>query len=123
MSERLTNINSDEDNASAASPIARRAEVLVAGIPAGLLEELTDGSYVFRYHPDYHGQSVSLTMPTDQRTWKFNRFPPFFEGLLPEGEMLEGLLRQHKIDRNDLFSQLLAVGHDLVGAVTFEEAD
>ncbi len=43
------------------------------------------------------------------------------EGLLPEGEMLGGLLRQLKIDAKDLFSQLMAVGRDLVGAVTVEE--
>jgi serine/threonine-protein kinase HipA len=35
--------------------------------------------------------------------------------------MLEGLLRQKKIDRSDLFFQLVAVGGDLVGAVTVEE--
>jgi serine/threonine-protein kinase HipA len=35
--------------------------------------------------------------------------------------MLDGLLRQQKIDKDDLFSQLVAVGKDLVGAVTVEE--
>jgi serine/threonine-protein kinase HipA len=35
--------------------------------------------------------------------------------------MLDGMLRQLKIDRNDLFSQLVAVGKDMVGAVTVEE--
>jgi serine/threonine-protein kinase HipA len=49
----------------------------------------------------------------------FDTFPPFFEGLLPEGMMLEGLLRRLKIDRNDFFAQLAATGEDLVGAVTF----
>ena len=34
--------------------------------------------------------------------------------------MLEGLLRHAKIDRNDLFSQLIRVGHDMVGNVTVE---
>ena len=42
----------------------------------------------------------------------------FFDGLLPEGEMPEGLLRQHKIDAHDRLAQLLVVGGDLVGAVT-----
>jgi serine/threonine-protein kinase HipA len=35
--------------------------------------------------------------------------------------MLDALLRQQKIDRNDLFGQLVTVGRDLVGAVTVEE--
>lgn len=34
--------------------------------------------------------------------------------------MLEGLLRQNKIDRTDAFAQLIAVGKDTVGAVTIE---
>lgn len=32
--------------------------------------------------------------------------------------MLEGLLRIAKIDKNDYFSQLLATGNNLAGAVT-----
>ncbi|WP_156812382.1 HipA N-terminal domain-containing protein [Legionella tunisiensis] len=43
-----------------------------------------------------------------------------FEGLLPEGIMLEALLRKYKIDRNDYFGQLILVGRDVVGAVTIE---
>ena len=34
--------------------------------------------------------------------------------------MLEALLRELKIDRNDAFAQICAVGGDLVGAVTVE---
>ncbi|MBB5347525.1 HipA-like protein [Desulfoprunum benzoelyticum] len=34
---------------------------------------------------------------------------------------LEGLLKQRKIDRDDKFSQLVAVGTDTVGAVTVAE--
>lgn len=101
----------------------RRARVLIHGVAAGFLEELADGSYRFEYLPAHQGPPVSLTMPTGCRVWRFEGFPPFFEGLLPEGEMLEGLLRQRKIDRDDHFSQLLAVGRDLVGAVTVEAAE
>ena len=48
-------------------------------------------------------------MPVSPLPISFDRFLAFFEGLLPEGAMLEGLPRQRKIDRNDLFGQLLAV--------------
>jgi serine/threonine-protein kinase HipA len=34
---------------------------------------------------------------------------------------LEGLLKIKKIDKNDHFSQLMAVGEDMVGAVTVRE--
>jgi serine/threonine-protein kinase HipA len=40
---------------------------------------------------------------------------------LPEGLLLEGLLKQRKIDKFDYLSQLIAVGNDLVGAVTVQE--
>ena len=53
----------------------------------------------------------------------FDEFPPFFEGLLPEGIQLDALLRQTKIDRNDFFSILLITGKDLVGSVTLEEVE
>lgn len=97
----------------------RQANVFVAGNFAGVFTEDSPGkSYRFDYQADYTGSPVSLTMPTSQRTWAFDRFPPYFEGVLPEGTMLEGLLRGLKIDRDDLFSQLLATGEDLVGAVT-----
>lgn len=99
----------------------RRATVSVAGQPAGLLEEHEPSRFVFRYLEGYDGPAVSLTMPVSPHAIWFDRFPPFFEGLLPEGEMLEGLLRQRKIDRDDLFGQLLAVGEDVVGAVTVRE--
>jgi serine/threonine-protein kinase HipA len=46
---------------------------------------------------------------------------PYFDGLLPEGILLEGLLKQRKIDKYDYFSQLVTVGGDLVGAVTVQE--
>jgi len=62
-------------------------------------------------------------MPTTQRNYSFDIFPPFFEGLLPEGIQLEALLRKTKIDRNDLFSILIVTGKDLVGSVTVEEIE
>lgn len=100
----------------------RRANVFINDAEAGILEERVPGKeYVFRYINSYKGNSVSLTMPVEQKEFRFDRFPPFFEGLLPEGIMLDGLLRQLKIDRDDLFSQLVAVGKDMVGAVTVEE--
>jgi len=91
------------------------------GTPAGILEESESGGWVFRYDPDYTGPPVSLTMPLAEHEHRFDSFPPFFEGLLPEGDMLEGLLRQRKIDRKDFFAQLVAVGADTVGAVTVME--
>lgn len=99
----------------------RSARIFVHDREAGILEEPEKGKFRFYYHPDYQGAPVSLTMPVRNRVFQFDRFPPFFEGLLPEGAMLEALLRKEKIDRNDYFAQLVTVGKDVVGAVTIEE--
>ena len=101
----------------------RTADVFVHNQKAGVLSEQTDGSFIFCYDDGYFGLPVSLTLPMKEKKFEFNSFPPFFDGLLPEGIILEGLLRQKKIDKNDLFSQLLAVGEDLVGAVTVREKE
>jgi serine/threonine-protein kinase HipA len=85
---------------------------------AGVLEELETGKYRFRYADIYRGEPVSLTLPLGEKEYFFDGFPAFFDGLLPEGMMLDALLRQRKLDRNDRLGQLLVVGHDLVGAVT-----
>lgn len=102
----------------------RRAEVFFQDKRAGILEEIHKGAaYRFIYDDSYSGLPVSLTMPIEQRVYEFDRFPPFFEGLLPEGFMLEAMLRITKIDRDDLFSQLVTVGADMVGAATVKEIE
>ena len=102
--------------------IMRKAKVFVKGIEAGTLSEVKHASeYRFEYHEDYDGLEISRTMLTNQKKYSFDKFPPFFEGLLPEGIQLEGLLKIRKIDKDDLFSQLIAVGDELVGVVTVKE--
>jgi serine/threonine-protein kinase HipA len=98
----------------------RQAKILVNKTIAGYLQEIPDGKYIFRYLDNYEGPPVSLTMPTRKPTYEYNTFPPFFEGLLPEGALLEALLRKYKLDKNDYFGQLLLVGKDVVGAVSIE---
>ncbi len=104
------------------SEAIRQAKVFMHGQWAGILEEwVANREYRFVYHDSYEGPPISLTIPVGRKTHEFSGFPAFFDGLLPEGEMLEGLLRQRKIDRNDCFAQLMAVGSELIGAVTVEE--
>ncbi len=100
----------------------RLAKILVDNQQAGILSELDFGKkYRFEYINDYSGTPVSVTMPLNIEGYEFNSFPPFFDGLLPEGYQLDGLLKFGKIDRNDFFSQLMAVGDDLVGNITVKE--
>lgn len=101
----------------------RKADVFMHDIHAGVLEEISPRTtFRFTYDPAYAGPPVSLTVPVRAEPYEYLAFPPFLEGLLPEGYNLEALLRALKIDRQDSFSQLLAVGMDMVGAVTVREA-
>lgn len=88
---------------------------------AGILIENDDGSYCFEYLGLYDGPAISLTLPVQPDPYVFDSFPSFFDGLLPEGTQLEGLLKIKKIDKQDYFSQLIATGQDLVGAVTVHQ--
>ena len=99
----------------------REAIVKVHDLKAGILTKIDAQHFRFVYDAGYAGEPVSLTMPIREAAYEFAIFPPFFDGVLPEGGQLEGLLRYGKIDRFDYFSQLLAVGQDLVGAVTVFE--
>jgi serine/threonine-protein kinase HipA len=102
----------------------RTAEVYVHDQFAGhLLEEEPSRAYTFAYAPGYVGPPASLTLPVRDEPYAFDRFPPFFDGLLPEGWQLEALLKRAKLDRHDRMGQLLAVGADTVGAVTVLPAE
>ena len=99
----------------------RKAEIYQQGKLAGILEELDQNRYRFNYASGYLGQPISLALPVREAPYDFDRFPPVFEGLLPEGLQLEALLRRYKIDKKDMFKQLLIVGEDVVGSLTVKE--
>jgi serine/threonine-protein kinase HipA len=100
----------------------RRAEIYQKSVLAGLLEETDRTRYRLTYVNGYRGEPISLALPVREQPYEFTRFPAVFEGLLPEGVQLEALLRIHKVDRDDLFQQLLIVGADVVGSLTIREA-
>ena len=94
------------------------AEVYQSDKLAGYLQEDSDGFWLFTYEDGYKGAPVSLVLPLRKESYMFEEFPPAFEGLLPEGPQLEALLKKHKIDRRDAFTQLVMVGKDLVGSLS-----
>lgn len=99
----------------------RTAKIFVDNREAGILSEVEFlKRYTYEYLEGYAGEPISLTLPLSEEIYEFDFFPPFFEGLLPEGYQLDGLLESANIDRQDHMSQLLAVGGDLVGNVTVE---
>lgn len=100
----------------------RKALILINNKPAAIFtEESKGGKCTIAYLPEHQGSAISLTLPLHKSPYEFPGFPAFFDGLLPEGPQLEGLLKRSKIDRDDYFAQLMAVGADLVGAVNVKE--
>jgi serine/threonine-protein kinase HipA len=102
----------------------KKALVYNFGVQCGILEEVTPKrKYIFRYNEGYKGNPVSLTMPVTDAEYCYDEFPPFFDGLLPEGFNLDAMCRSLKIDKEDAFGQLLASGRDVVGSVSVEPYD
>ena len=99
----------------------RKAVVKIHNIKAGIFTEENKTHYSIQYNESYEGPPISLTMPVRSEVYTFDSFPAYFDGVLPEGSQLEGLLKVYKVDSDDYFQQLLITGLDLVGAVTVEE--
>lgn len=88
---------------------------------AGELEE-TDTGYSFTYDKDYlntnNPQPVSLTLPLQTKTYKSNILFPFFDGLIPEGWLLDIAMRNTDISELDRMGLLLLCCKDCLGAVS-----
>ena len=101
----------------------RKGRVYVSGIPAGVLTEDEYG-YHFEYDEAYlsapTSQSVSLTLPLRGDPYHSNILFPFFDGLIPEGWLLNVAERNWKIRRNDRMGLLLACCRDCIGNVSVE---
>ena len=98
-----------------------KALVLYKGKRAGILEE-TDEGYEFRYNKEYlagaDADPVSLTLPLSEKPYKSPVLFPFFDGLIPEGWLLDVVLRNTDISELDRFSLLLLCCKDCLGAVS-----
>lgn len=99
----------------------RKAEIILHEIPAGELLENESG-YIFRYYPAYlnvqDAQPVSLTFPLRDKPYESKVLFPFFDGLIPEGWLLDIAQKNWKINQRDRMGLLLACCHDCIGAVT-----
>ena len=98
-----------------------RSKVYFRDRLAGYLSETDDG-YEFIYDKEYltgtENPPVSLTLPLRDESFKSNVLFPFFDGLIPEGWLLNVAIDYWKIKSNDRFQLLLATGHDTIGAVS-----
>ncbi|MCL5033564.1 MAG: HipA N-terminal domain-containing protein [Bacteroidetes bacterium] len=88
---------------------------------AGTIEE-TDEGYVFTYNADYLSSSeakpVSLTLPISKTPYRSRTMIPFFDGLIPEGWLLDIAEKNWKLDPRDRMGLLLACCRDCIGAIS-----
>ena len=102
----------------------RKGYIYVQEQYAGVLEE-TDEGYTFVYDSEYlnkeNAVAISLTMPLQKEKNDSNVLFPFFDGLIPEGWLLNVVSRNWKIDKNDRFGLLLSACRDCIGDVCVRE--
>ena len=101
----------------------KQAVVYMRAIRAGILTEDENG-YRFEYDADYllsdDAEAVSLTLPLSDKPYREKVLFPFFDGLIPEGWLLDIAEKNWKIDSRDRMSLLLACCKDCIGAVGVE---
>lgn len=101
--------------------VLRTAYVYIRNVFAGELCE-TDEGYKFEYDSEYlksdTATSVSLTLPKSETPYKSKFLFPFFDGLIPEGWLLDIVIRNWKINPKDRFGLLLVSCKDAIGNVS-----
>lgn len=102
------------------SGVFRKAAVYVQDVKAGTLEE-TDEGYIYTYDTDYicgnNPVAVSFTLPIREESYRSSSLFPFFDGLIPEGWLLNVIVHNWKTDINDRFGLLLVSCRDCIGDV------
>ena len=101
----------------------RKAEIYLFDRLAGHLREDEEG-YWFQYDREYLGHSpipVSFTLPLQEAAFHDNRLFPFFDGLIPEGWLLDIVVESWKVNPRDRMGLLLACCRDCIGAVSIRE--
>lgn len=102
----------------------RQGKVYYKNHLAGIITETNEGEYVYQYdyqyvkdHPD---DFITFTMPVREESFRDNRLFSFFEGLIPEGWLLDIASENWKINKNDRMALLLACCQNCIGAVSVE---
>ena len=102
----------------------RQAKVFYQDFLAGILTETDEGEYVFQYNENYVLENPSdfltFSMPVRTSPYIDNRLFPFFEGLIPEGWLLDIASKNWKLKSNDRMGLLMACCKNSIGAVSVE---
>lgn len=91
---------------------------------AGTIWEDENG-YFFQYSEEYlispkYG-AVSRTLPLRAEAFSHKNMLPFFDGLIPEGWLLEIALDNWKLDRRDRMNLLLKLCEDCIGDISIKK--
>lgn len=101
----------------------RQAKIYNYNIYAGILTEDENG-YTFQYDENYlqsdYAQAISLTLPLTNKPYIEKILFPFFDGLIPEGWLLDIAEKSWKLNRRDRMSLLLVCCKDCIGSVSVE---
>lgn len=104
----------------------KEAKIYMYGNLAGILTEDENG-YTFAYDSQYLASAVaepiSLTMPLTRKPYTGNVLHPFFDGLIPEGWLLDMAQKSWKINPRDRMSLLLACCKECIGAVSVQPVE
>ena len=99
----------------------RKAEIKLYDATAGWLTQDADG-YHFVYDTDYLNmekpEPVSLSLPLKPEPYTSMALFPFFDGLIPEGWLLEIAEKNWKLNPRDRMGLLLVCCKDCIGAVS-----
>jgi len=102
----------------------RQAKILYNNLFCGLLTETDDGTFAFQYDEYYvnehPNQFITFTMPVRKEEYRDKRLFAFFEGLIPEGWLLDIASKNWKINPNDRMGLLLACCQNCIGAVSVQ---
>ena len=102
----------------------RKAAIYYKDVLAGRLTETDEGDYIFQYEEQYINkhpkQFITFTMPVSTKAYTDKRLFPFFEGLIPEGWLLDIASKNWKINPNDRMGLLLACCQNCIGAVSVQ---
>jgi serine/threonine-protein kinase HipA len=100
----------------------RKAEIFYQDIKAGILTETDEGHFIFQYDEqyvlEYPHQFLTFTMPVSKYPYHEKYLFSFFEGLIPEGWLLDVAKTHYKINPNDRMGLLLACCQNCIGAVS-----
>jgi len=102
----------------------RSGSVYCSDILAGTITETDDGEYIFQYDDDYvknyPAKFIGFNFPVRKEPYVEKRLFPLFEGLIPEGWLLEIASKNWKINKNDRMGLLLACCKDCIGALSIK---